>query len=976
MLVLHVPLIKDETTETIQNSYYSGASISGNSVSEDASSPLERRFSMTANATVEFHPRLNKSTKISMAYWLKKPGNESISGWGNWTVGLSTTRLDDTNGVSRFRMEFAINSPSNYALFNNGNFTGDGSAFSLSIPINTWIHFVLSADTETGDWEYWLYNLNTGKETHVTGKNTITSNCYFRDVVQINKPSEVTELDYADLRVYNHRVSQYEVDQMRKRLVCQYSFDSIDDSLDCSDYSTMGNDAEACKVIVSPNNKIGYTCAQFDGAEYVVLPATCKLTSKFTCNFWGYMDDWTTYTGMRMISCTEGGGWNIEDSGQSIWMSCYDGTAKTYQGAGYVTKASLTSGWHMFTCQFDGTNAKFYVDGNLKAASKAYQGAPSGVIGYNSGNRIFLGCEAAGNANPGGSYFKGKLDDFKMWASVLTEADIKKEYTTRAIVDNKSKLYTKWLNEVEVGYSKYNLVIPSPLHWQYAGVTLKESPDMNFYEFKVGGDPLVAYDMKIPKPIPNHKYYGAVIWRTLPGNTSSDNRFEWWCGDTTTKDMIFAAKSDTNGQAIKVSGIKSMPVVDDGTWVVRNFIVNSNTKTWTSDPIIVDLTEIFGVGNEPDKEWCDKNIIMDPVNLISDPSFENFTVSNTHSSGRYGNAVSYDAYEGNNSLEIASDSGSEMTCGLGWVANWRPMHKYYWGAWIKRMTGTAPASGNCYMQPQAGTAEPFQGNFPYGPADGNWYYCSFITRDACFTHTNFTTAWNETYGQSTVRLDLDGIGKVRYDCLQQIDLTALYGWGNEPTLAECDKLFGYKTSKIQLCDEKGVTNINQISEMGRPMRYLRLTQTGSTSVSDLADIRQLYVNTVDNGKIMLCNCLVSSDLSKCISFPGVTPELVSSGDDAYFSKFVGTSVWDMGKIDFVASVWLQRYFKDGRSYYGTKLEGSIDKSTWFTIWDSHNTKNGYNTYPETRAGRTFIVEADKIYITDKGTIIVNEIEEY
>lgn len=80
MLVLHVPLIKDETTETIQNSYYSGASISGNSVSEDASSPLERRFSMTANATVEFHPRLNKSTKISMAYWLKKPGNESISG--------------------------------------------------------------------------------------------------------------------------------------------------------------------------------------------------------------------------------------------------------------------------------------------------------------------------------------------------------------------------------------------------------------------------------------------------------------------------------------------------------------------------------------------------------------------------------------------------------------------------------------------------------------------------------------------------------------------------------------------------------------------------------------------------------------------------------------------------------------------------------------------------------------------------------
>ena len=76
----------------------------------------------------------------------------------------------------------------------------------------------------------------------------------------------------------------------------------------CYDLSTMGNDAEASNVLTSSNNKIGYTCAEFNGSHYVTLPASLKLTDKFTCNFWAYMEDWTQYTGMRLISSTEGGG--------------------------------------------------------------------------------------------------------------------------------------------------------------------------------------------------------------------------------------------------------------------------------------------------------------------------------------------------------------------------------------------------------------------------------------------------------------------------------------------------------------------------------------------------------------------------------------------------------------------------------------------------------------------------------------------
>lgn len=77
---------------------------------------------------------------------------------------------------------------------------------------------------------------------------------------------------------------------------------------------------------------------------------------------------------------------------------------------------------------------------------------------------------------------------------------------------------------------------------------------------------------------------------------------------------------------------------------------------------------------------------------------------------------------------------------------------------------------------------------------------------------------------------------------------------------------------------------------------------------------------------------------------------------------------------------MQRYYGDSRYYYQTKIEGSIDNTNWFTIWDSKNTgsygnDNTYNTYVEDDYGKTFIVEADKVYMTDKGGIVVNEIVE-
>lgn len=183
------------------------------------------------------------------------------------------------------------------------------------------------------------------------------------------------------------------------------------------------------KIYVPTGSKAAYTTAlgsdfaskiyenlisaprSFDGTEYVNLGRNYMYQDKITVEVMAYMDDWSKYTtNMRLISCTEGGGWNVgEVLGGKIHFSCYD------SGNGYknvttsMTFADLSAGWHTFKITFDGNYFRAYIDGELVGTSEKYV---SGKIGYHSSNAIFVGAEAAGNAttpNFSSGNFKGKI---------------------------------------------------------------------------------------------------------------------------------------------------------------------------------------------------------------------------------------------------------------------------------------------------------------------------------------------------------------------------------------------------------------------------------------------------------------------------------------------------------------------------------------------------------------------------------------
>ena len=140
------------------------------------------------------------------------------------------------------------------------------------------------------------------------------------------------------------------------------------------------------------------------------------------------MDNWANYgnDNMRIISCTEGGGWNIEALNGNIQFAIYD------SGVGYKTKqankswSSLSSGWHMFTLTFDGEYGRGYVDGVLQITTDKFS---SGKIGYNSSNTIFVGAEAGSSATtPVGQYFKGKIKGLTIQNRCLSSTNISQLY--------------------------------------------------------------------------------------------------------------------------------------------------------------------------------------------------------------------------------------------------------------------------------------------------------------------------------------------------------------------------------------------------------------------------------------------------------------------------------------------------------------------------------------------------------------------
>ena len=214
---------------------------------------------------------------------------------------------------------------------------------------------------------------------------------------------------------------------------------------DCSGYC---NDGTKNAITVSSDSARYSTSYIFNGSNSYIKTNGSLWRSdgatELSINFWASMDDWTTFN-MRLYSCTEGGGYNVEPSGSNVSfsMNAYTDAAKSaykyINDGGYcaVAKSSLGSGWHMFTYVYTTSGTKLYVDGNLKV-NNTYT---SYGVHYNATAPLIIGGEATGSGATS-PYFNGKMSDFKLFYTALSADDVKELYQVSASIDNIGNLYS------------------------------------------------------------------------------------------------------------------------------------------------------------------------------------------------------------------------------------------------------------------------------------------------------------------------------------------------------------------------------------------------------------------------------------------------------------------------------------------------------------------------------------------------------
>lgn len=203
---------------------------------------------------------------------------------------------------------------------------------------------------------------------------------------------------------------------------------------DCSGF---GNNGTASNLEINADSPRYNNSVYFNGTNACIAAGRgAMVTDEITYSIWHN----TAIATVRAISCTEGGGWNIETNGNSYLQApIYASGAYRIAATTIKTSDLGLNTWHMLTATWNGLQTKFYIDGELAAQSTAL--STKTPIAYNANNGLFIGGEAGTNQTTPASYCQQKISDVRVYATALSADDIKLLYNRGASIDNAGNLH-------------------------------------------------------------------------------------------------------------------------------------------------------------------------------------------------------------------------------------------------------------------------------------------------------------------------------------------------------------------------------------------------------------------------------------------------------------------------------------------------------------------------------------------------------
>lgn len=222
------------------------------------------------------------------------------------------------------------------------------------------------------------------------------------------------------------------------KLVAQYKFDG-----DFKDSSGNGHDAAAVGSVQFSNDGVLGQCAEFNGGSLQVADnPDMQLTGPYTVSAWIKMNPESREQNAPVISKTAKNGVDSDyimfaenSTNFKVWMAYDNGEGSGYTEAQtYSQDLSLVEDWSLVTATNDGNIINFYVNGELKASTQV----PKNVSVTTSSNNVLIGAFIQSNVN---RYFKGKMDDLRIYNYALSDPEIKALYNAAGVYNHKIVLH-------------------------------------------------------------------------------------------------------------------------------------------------------------------------------------------------------------------------------------------------------------------------------------------------------------------------------------------------------------------------------------------------------------------------------------------------------------------------------------------------------------------------------------------------------
>ena len=374
---------------------------------------------------------------LSLCFWFK------VTAYSDSPTALIT--LHEHGSTSNMGLNLAGDKLTMSIGYTDGTREWNGKNSTTTISLNTWYHGALTFDRTSNRVSLYV---NGVREYTGTLSKTVK---FTARKLSVNRWSTeysgyATTGFYNDIRLYDHELSYKEVKEIAKAKMIHYTCNASANSKvrDSSGFRYHASLASgASPTLTSADSGVGSSSFLFENGskqsnglyQHFISDTTIRIPDQGTLSYW------IKYSGTENSDNKYAVGFanfcSMNNSGALGMIYYKDASNYTTTSANQSLRDSK---WHMHTISWDKSTKAFknYLDGTLLQSATVTDFTHAGTF-----KQFIVG--SAWTTSYGGH--SGYLDDIRVYATVLSDTDVKELYQTKGSVAKNGKLFVNEIME-------------------------------------------------------------------------------------------------------------------------------------------------------------------------------------------------------------------------------------------------------------------------------------------------------------------------------------------------------------------------------------------------------------------------------------------------------------------------------------------------------------------------------------------------